>query len=85
MDNNSGLATSAWAGKTTASTDPIGRKAAADRGNQITTITGADADAFVRASAQLDEEWVAEISKRGYDGRKLLVTAKGLIAKHGRG
>lgn len=85
IDNNSGIGTSGWAGKTTASTDPVGRKAAADRGNQITTISGVDAEAFVKAAAQVDEEWVVEITKRGYDGKKLLAAARELIAKHGRG
>jgi TRAP-type C4-dicarboxylate transport system substrate-binding protein len=84
IDNNSGMATSAWCGKTTASTDPVGRKAAADRGNAITTISGSNADAFVQAAAQVDQEWVAEIAKRGHDGKKLLETAKALIARHGR-
>lgn len=85
IDNNSGLATSAWCGKVTASTDPVGRKAAADNGNQITTISGADAEAFVNASARLKDEWVAEVSKRGHDGAALLNAAVTLIAKHGRG
>lgn len=84
LDNNSGMAASAWCGKTTASTDPVGRKAAADRGNSITTISGAEADAFVKVAAQVEGEWIAEVSKRGYDGSKLLESAKALIAKHGR-
>ena len=50
----------------------------------ITTISGAEADAFVKAAANVSDEWVAEISKRGHDGRKLLDAAKALIAKHGR-
>jgi TRAP-type C4-dicarboxylate transport system substrate-binding protein len=85
IDSNSGLSTSAWCGKTTASTDPNGRKAATDRGNAIATITGAEAREFVRAGAQVSEEWVAEMGKRGQDGRKLLESARALIAKHGRG
>jgi hypothetical protein len=32
----------------------------------------------------VDDEWVADISKRGVDGKKLLETAKALIAKHGK-
>jgi TRAP-type C4-dicarboxylate transport system substrate-binding protein len=85
IDGNSGLATSGWAGKTTASTDPIGRKAATDRGNQINTIATANTHEFLKASTQVEDEWVAEVGKRGYDGRKLLEVARGLIAKHGRG
>lgn len=84
IDSHSGMATSAWCGKTTASTDPAGRKSAADLGNSISTIAAAEADAFVKASAHVDEEWVSEISKRGHDGRKLLDAAKALIARHGR-
>jgi TRAP-type C4-dicarboxylate transport system substrate-binding protein len=84
IDNNSGMATSAWCGKTTASTDPNGRKIVADRGNEITVIKPADAAEFVKVSAQLDEEWIAEVSKRGYDGKKLFDAAKALVAKHGR-
>ena len=84
FNDNCGLATSAWCGKTTASTDPIGRKSAADQGNHIATIGGAEADAFVRAAANVSDEWVAEITKRGHDGRRLLDAAKALIAKHGR-
>jgi TRAP-type C4-dicarboxylate transport system substrate-binding protein len=83
INNNSGLATSAWCGKTTASTDPIGRKSAADLGNSIATINRGEADAFANAAAHVSEEWVGEINKRGHDGKKLLEAAKALIVKHG--
>ena len=42
IDANSGLATSAWLGKTQQGNDPIGRKAAVDRGNTIYTFTAAE-------------------------------------------
>ena len=38
IDANSGLATSAWLGKMQQGNDPIGRKAAVDRGNTIYTL-----------------------------------------------
>lgn len=84
IDNNSGLATSAWCGKTTASTDPKGRKAAQDHGNAINTLSPAAAADFVKASTQVNDEWIAEINKRGYDGRKLVDAARALIARHGK-
>jgi len=84
IDANSGLATSAWLGKTQQGNDPIGRKAAADRGNTIYTISAADRQEFIKLSSSVDEEWVADINKRGFDGKKLLETARGLIAKHGK-
>ena len=50
IDNNSGLATSAWLGKVQQGNDPIGRKTAADRGNTIFTVSAADAQEFRRKS-----------------------------------
>ena len=85
IDANSGLATSAWLGKTQQGNDPVGRKPAADRGNTIYTLTAAEAQEFIKVSQAIDEEWVADMTKRGFDGRKLLTTARDLIAKHTKG
>jgi TRAP-type transport system periplasmic protein len=85
IDANSGIATSALFGKTTQDSDVIGRKAAQDRGNTIYTVTAADAAEFMKLSASVEEEWVADMSKRGHDGKKLLDAAKALIAKHSKG
>jgi TRAP-type transport system periplasmic protein len=84
IDANSGLATSAWLGKTQQGNDPIGRKSATDRGNAIYTMTAADTEEFLKRSAAIDDEWVADMGKRNYDGKKLLETARALIAKHGK-
>jgi len=32
----------------------------------------------------VDDEWVADMDKRGFKGKALLETAKGLIAKFGK-
>ncbi len=82
IDDNSGLATSAWLGKTQQGNDPIGRKSAADRGNSIFTIDVAEAQQFRRASRLVEVEWMEDIKKRGFDGQKLLDTARSLIEKH---
>ena len=37
-----------------------------------------------RSKSINDDEWVADMNKRGFDGKKLLETAKALISKHGR-
>ena len=47
-------------------------------------ISAADAAEFVKRSSQVDDEWVADMTKRGVDGKKLLDAAKALIAKHGK-
>jgi TRAP-type C4-dicarboxylate transport system substrate-binding protein len=82
IDANSGMATSAWLGKVQQGGDVPGRKAAVDRGNQIYTIGAAEAQEFRRASRSLELDWVNDMNKRGYDGKKLLDTARGLIEKH---
>ena len=62
--------------------DVAGRKSATDRGNTIFTVNAADAQEFRRRSRQIEVEWVEDMNKRGFDGRKLLDTARGLIEKH---
>lgn len=84
IDNNSGLATSGWLGKTQQGNDPIGRKAASDRHNSIFTIDVAEAQQFRRMSRLVEVEWVEDMKKRGFDGYKLLETARALIDKHGK-
>jgi TRAP-type C4-dicarboxylate transport system substrate-binding protein len=84
IDANSGMATSAWLGKTQQANDGIGRKTATDRNNTIHTFTQAETQEFIKLSAAVDEEWVADMDKRGFKGRALLDTAKALIAKHGK-
>jgi TRAP-type C4-dicarboxylate transport system substrate-binding protein len=85
IDANSGMAASAWLGKTQQSNDPAGRKTAVDRGNTIYQFTAAQRDEFIKLSGNVDDEWVADMDKRGFKGAQLLSTAKALIAKHGRG
>ena len=82
IDNNSGMATSAWLGKVQQGGDVPGRKSASDRNNTIFTVSPADAQNFRRASRAIEVEWVEDMNKRGFDGRKLLDGARALIEKH---
>jgi TRAP-type C4-dicarboxylate transport system substrate-binding protein len=84
IDANSGLATSGLLGKIQQGNDPAGRKAASDRGNTIHTLTSAEAQEFIKVSQAIDDEWVADMNKRGFDGKKLLQTARDLIPKHAK-
>ena len=84
IDANSGLATSAWLGKTQQGNDPIGRKSATDRNNTIHTFTAGEAQEFIKLSSAIDEEWVTDMDKRGFKGKALLESAKTLIAKYGK-
>ncbi|MDP2818400.1 MAG: TRAP transporter substrate-binding protein [Polaromonas sp.] len=82
IDNNSGMATSAWLGKTQQGNDGIGRKSASDRGNSIYTVNPVEAQEFRRKSRTVEVEWVEDMNKKGFDGKKLLDTARSLIEKH---
>ena len=82
IDANSGMATSGWLGKTQQAGDAAGRKSAVDHGNTIFTVNATEAQEFRRRSRQLDVEWVEDMNKRGFDGRKLLDTAHALIDKY---
>jgi TRAP-type C4-dicarboxylate transport system substrate-binding protein len=84
IDNNSGLATSAWLGRTQQSNDPVGRKTATDRGNTVYTIPATDAQEFKRKAAVVEVEWMTDMDKRGFNGRQLRDTARTLIEKHGK-
>ena len=84
IDNNSGMSTSGWMGKTQQGNDSIGRKTASDRGNNIYTVSVAEAQDFRRKARTVEVEWVEDMNKKGFDGKKLLETARGLIEKHGK-
>ncbi len=83
IDANSGLETSGWLGKVQQGNDVSGRKVATERKETvINTIAGAEAEGFRKAAAPVDDEWVKDVTNKGYDGKKLLETAKSLIQKY---
>ncbi|MCL4699003.1 MAG: TRAP transporter substrate-binding protein [Burkholderiaceae bacterium] len=82
IDANSGMAASAWLGKVQQGNDVPGRKVAVDRGNTIYQFTAAQREEFVKLSGNIDDQWVADMDKRGFKGKQLLDTARSLIAKH---
>jgi TRAP-type C4-dicarboxylate transport system substrate-binding protein len=84
IDNNSGLETSGWLGKVQQEGDVAGRKSASDRNNAIFTVGPAEAQEFRRKSRALEVEWIEDMNKRGFDGRKLIDTARALIEKHAK-
>ena len=83
IDNNSGLAMSAWAGETgwDAVVEPF-RKLARDRGNTITVLSDQELARWVKASENVDDTWVKEVTRKGADGRRLLDEARALIKQY---
>ena len=47
-------------------------------------IPAADAQEFKRKARLVEVEWAEDMNKRGFDGKKLLETARALIDKHGK-
>ena len=84
IDSNSGMATSAMLGKIQQGNDVPGRKSASDRGNTIYTVSTAETQEFRRKARTVEVEWVEDMNKKGFDGKKLLDTARSLIEKHTR-
>jgi TRAP-type transport system periplasmic protein len=82
IDNNSGRALSQQIGGVWDSSQAAGRKAAADRGNTIYTIPASELDNWAKASASLYDDWVADMDKRGANGKAMLQEARDLIAKY---
>ena len=48
-------------------------------------MSDAEAQPFHQLSSSIDDEWAADMDKRGFAGKKLLESAKALIARHGKG
>jgi TRAP-type transport system periplasmic protein len=82
VDANSGPQLSQQIGKIWDDSQAAGRKAAQERGNAFTTIPAAELDQWVKASAPLYDEWVADMDKRGLNGKALLGEARELLAKY---
>ena len=82
IDANSGPQLSQQIGKIWDNSSAPGRKAAEERGNTIYTIPASELDNWVKASAPLYDEWVADMDKRGANGKALLSEARDLLAKY---
>ena len=82
IDNNSGMATSAWLGKIQQANDVPDRPFAVARGNTIYTVSAPEAQEFRRKSRAVEVEWVQDMDKRGFEGKTLRVTAHSLNEKH---
>jgi hypothetical protein len=45
-------------------------------------IPAAELDNWVKASAGLYDDWIADVTKRGYDGKAMLAEARALLQKY---
>lgn len=82
IDKRSGAVLSAFAGKVWDESQAVGRKPAVDRGNTFYTLPPAEVDQWIKASAPLYDEWVADMNKRGLPGQQMLQDARDLLVKY---
>jgi TRAP-type C4-dicarboxylate transport system substrate-binding protein len=82
IDANSGAALSRSFGRQWDASAPSARKLAADRGNTFYVIPASELVNWEKATANLDDEWVRDITAKGQDGKALLQSAKDMIKKY---
>ncbi|HET7730380.1 MAG TPA: hypothetical protein VFK48_10140, partial [Usitatibacter sp.] len=80
IDANSGQGPSGQAGRVFAAADIEGKKLTAR--NTANVIPKGELAAWKKAGQAVTDQWVADVSARGADGRQLLGEAQALIAKH---
>jgi len=82
IDKNSGRELSAWLGKTQGDDDIPGKEKMVAAKAQIAVIEKAELESWKQASAHVDDDWVADMNKKGFDGKALLADAHALIKKY---
>jgi TRAP-type transport system periplasmic protein len=82
IDANSGLALSGSVGKTFLQADEIGKKLT-DK-NTHNVIPASELQAWKKIGEGVTNEWVAEVTTKGANGKQLLDSARSLIAKYSK-
>jgi TRAP-type transport system periplasmic protein len=85
IDANSGLETSAWAGRVMDEGDEPGRQVAEERGNTIVILDEDETARWRDAAEVLIDEWIAEMNAAGHDGEALVEAARQLVDSHSGG
>ena len=85
IDKNSGRELSAFLGSTQEGNDVPGRKAFVETpGYTITQIPATEVDRWKKATDNLDDEWVADMNKRGFAGKAMLDEVRALVQKYSK-
>jgi TRAP-type C4-dicarboxylate transport system substrate-binding protein len=80
IDANSGQALSGSIGKTFLAADAIGKKLTEKNTHNV--IPASELQGWKKIGEQVTDAWVADVTAKGADGKKLLSDAKALIAKY---
>jgi TRAP-type C4-dicarboxylate transport system substrate-binding protein len=82
VDANSGPQLSQQIGKIWDNSQAAGRKLAQDRGNTFYMIPNSELDNWVKASAPMYDDWIADMDKRNLPGKAMLAEARELLVKY---
>jgi TRAP-type C4-dicarboxylate transport system substrate-binding protein len=82
IDDNSGLVLAENAARAWMEFEEVGMKAARARGNEVVMLSREESERIEKASAAAIERWIADVGRRGIDGRKMVDAARAAIAKH---
>lgn len=76
IDAHSGPDASAWVGKVFTDDVAVGRKSAEQRKNTFYTLPEAELGRWQAAAARIGDEWVKDMTAKGFDGKRLLAEAR---------
>lgn len=82
MDDNSGLATSAWAGRAMDEGDKLGLADGEKQKMDIYTMDDTERAGLEKIGAEVTADWVAETTKLGLPAQQMIDDAKALIVKY---
>jgi TRAP-type C4-dicarboxylate transport system substrate-binding protein len=82
IDKNSGLEWSVFGGGTQADADAPARQVAVDLGNNIITVSEADAAEWKTAVQPVYDSWIADMQSKGIDGQALIDEARALMDEY---
>ena len=82
IDDNSGMGVAKWAGAIWDAAEKPGIEAAEARGNTIYTLDAVEIERWKAATRPVIDDWIAETTARGLDGRALYDEARALIGRY---
>jgi TRAP-type C4-dicarboxylate transport system substrate-binding protein len=82
IDNNTGIEASALAGEKFDAVVAANHKLATDRGNQVYALPAPEMARWAKATSDIDDQWIKEVSAKGANGAALLEDARALIRQY---
>ncbi|MFW2587874.1 TRAP transporter substrate-binding protein [Sagittula sp. SSi028] len=79
IDANSGLETSAWAGRAHDTGDTWGKDLMAEAGNEINELSEAETDRLKALGEEVTQEWIADMDSKGLPGQQLVDDARAMV------